>query len=233
MVVWVFQTLDFGVEFLHSWLSVIFMGSLCVVIGGNFVSTMCKSMSKGEKDIFSFVTRHERLGRDFMWSYHWILLPERRSHYRSVNRDRLGFFNHYWMKLAIIYFFRCHYRYWFLHRSSARRSNRLKSLHDPQDGVGRRAFGRYIQHRCMSALSCYLFRTIRLTTILIACWLTACTSSAIQIFVWGGVNSGSKSQKSLKSSTSKSGFGHQAFQICKHSIYWSALSCRNLRSNAY
>ena len=31
------------------------MGSLCVVIGGNFVSTMCKSMSKGEKDIFSFV----------------------------------------------------------------------------------------------------------------------------------------------------------------------------------
>ena len=51
MVMWVFQTLDFGVEFLHSWLSVIFMGSLCVVIGGNFVSTMCKSMSKGEQDI--------------------------------------------------------------------------------------------------------------------------------------------------------------------------------------
>ena len=117
-----------------------------------------------------------------------------------------------WMKLTTIYFFRCHNRYWFLHRSSAKRSNRLKSLHDPQDGVGRRALGRYIQYRCMSALSCYLFRTIRLTTILIACtWLTACTSSAIQIFVWGGVKSGSKSQKSLKSSTSKSGFGHQAF----------------------
>ena len=52
-----------------------------------------------------------------------------------------------WMKLTTIYFFRCHNRYWFLHRSSAKRSNRLKSLHDPQDGVGRRAFGRYIQYR--------------------------------------------------------------------------------------
>ena len=41
------KTLDFGSEFLHSWLSVIFMGSLCVVIGDSFTSTLCRSMAKG------------------------------------------------------------------------------------------------------------------------------------------------------------------------------------------
>ena len=69
MVVWVFQTLDFGVEFLHSWLSVIFMGSLCVVIGGNFVSTMCKSMSKGETYLLEKIVMNDwAAGRYFMRS---------------------------------------------------------------------------------------------------------------------------------------------------------------------
>ena len=49
------KTLDFGSEFLHSWLSVIFMGSLCVVIGDSFTATLCRSMAKGthKKPAFS------------------------------------------------------------------------------------------------------------------------------------------------------------------------------------
>ena len=41
------KTLDFGSEFLHSWLSVIFMGSLCVVIGNSFTATLSRSVAKG------------------------------------------------------------------------------------------------------------------------------------------------------------------------------------------
>ena len=70
--------------------------------------------------------------------------------------------------IAIIYFFRCHNRYWFLHRSFAKRSNRLKSLHDPQDGVGRRAFGRYIQYR-----SCCLFGQLKLYLLRVLDWQLA------------------------------------------------------------
>jgi len=57
------KSLDFGNEFLHSWLSVIFMGSLCVVIGESFTSTLCRSMAKGTVIGTGFFIGHLLAGR--------------------------------------------------------------------------------------------------------------------------------------------------------------------------